>query len=74
MGIVGALVVAAASVATGSWLWRHFRSVSRGDWRPAQGAQTPWWSPGQGGHGGDGGQSPPIVPYNPDWDVKNRIS
>lgn len=31
------------------------------------------WLPGNGGHGGDGGQVPPWVPYNPDWDLKNRI-
>ena len=26
------------------------------------------WGPGQGTHGGAGGQTPPYVPYNPDWD------
>ena len=31
------------------------------------------WIPGNGGHGGDGGQAPPWVPYNPDWDPENRI-
>lgn len=30
------------------------------------------WLAGNGGHGGDGGQTPPYVPYNPDWDPKNR--
>jgi hypothetical protein len=29
------------------------------------------WLPGSGGHG-DGGQAPPYVPYNPDWDPKLR--
>lgn len=48
MGTVVAIVVAAGGIATGSWLWRYFRSVSRGEWRPADGAHAPWWSPGQG--------------------------
>ena len=26
------------------------------------------WGPGQGTHGGAGGQTPPYVPYNPEWD------
>lgn len=29
------------------------------------------WLPGQGTHGGEGGQTPPYVPYNPDWDPKS---
>jgi hypothetical protein len=28
---------------------------------------------GAGGHGSGGGQVPPIVPYNPDWDPDDRI-
>lgn len=35
--------------------------------------RTPWFVPGNGGYGGGGGQVPPYVPYNPDWDPKNRI-
>ena len=31
------------------------------------------WVPGNGSHGGEGGQTPPWVPYNPDWDPDNRI-
>lgn len=31
------------------------------------------WLPGNDGHGGPGGQTPPWVPYNPDWDPENRI-
>ena len=31
------------------------------------------WVPGQGTHGSTGGQVPPYVPYNPDWDPKRRI-
>jgi len=31
------------------------------------------WVPGNGGHGGEGGQTPPWVPYNLDWDPENRI-
>lgn len=34
---------------------------------------TPAWTPGSGTHGGMGGQVPPYVPYNPDWDPKRRI-
>jgi hypothetical protein len=30
------------------------------------------WVPGGGTHGGLGGQVPPYVPYDPDWDPKNR--
>jgi hypothetical protein len=30
------------------------------------------WLPGQGTHGGAGGQTPPYVPYNPDWDPALR--
>ncbi len=30
------------------------------------------WGPGQGTHGGAGGQTPPYVPYNPDWDPTKR--
>jgi len=30
------------------------------------------WGPGQGTHGGAGGQAPPYVPYNPDWDPTRR--
>jgi hypothetical protein len=29
--------------------------------------------PGTGGHGSGGGQVPPVVPYNPDWDPDKRI-
>jgi hypothetical protein len=29
--------------------------------------------PGGGGHGSGGGQVPPVVPYNPDWDPDERI-
>lgn len=32
-----------------------------------------WWVAGGGGHGAGGGQVPPIVPYNPDWDPDRRI-
>ncbi|HSJ83126.1 MAG TPA: hypothetical protein VLA91_04845 [Acidimicrobiia bacterium] len=31
-----------------------------------------WFVPGSGGHGGDGGQVSPYVPYNPDWDPKDK--
>jgi hypothetical protein len=31
------------------------------------------WVPGAGGHGSGGGQVPPYVPYNPDWDPDRRI-
>lgn len=31
------------------------------------------WLPGGGTHGGMGGQVPPYVPHNPDWDPENRI-
>jgi len=31
------------------------------------------WLPGGGTHGGMGGQVPPYVPHNPDWEPKNRI-
>jgi hypothetical protein len=30
------------------------------------------WVPGGGGHGAAGGQVPPIVPYDPDWDDPDR--
>jgi hypothetical protein len=30
------------------------------------------WIPGGGGHGAAGGQVPPIVPYDPDWDDPDR--
>lgn len=36
------------------------------------GAKSFGWLPGHGSHGGTGGQTPPYVPYNPDWDPKNR--
>jgi hypothetical protein len=31
------------------------------------------WLPGAGSHGGGSGQVPPYVPYNPDWEPRNRI-
>ena len=31
------------------------------------------WLPGGGTHGGMGGQVPPYVPHNPDWDPNNRL-
>lgn len=31
------------------------------------------WVPGAGAHGSGGGQVPPYVPYNPDWDPDERI-
>lgn len=31
------------------------------------------WVPGAGGHGSGGGQVPPYVPYNADWDPDRRI-
>ncbi len=31
------------------------------------------WVTGAGGHGSGGGQVPPYVPYNPDWDPDRRI-
>lgn len=31
------------------------------------------WLPGHGTHGGEGGHTPPYVPYEPDWDPKRRI-
>lgn len=30
------------------------------------------WTPGSGTHGGGAGQVPPHVPYDPDWDPRNR--
>jgi hypothetical protein len=35
-------------------------------------SKTVGWLPGQGSHGGYGGQVPPYVPYNPDWDPTRR--
>ena len=32
-----------------------------------------WWVAGGGSHGAAGGQVPPMVPYNPDWDPDRRI-
>jgi hypothetical protein len=37
-------------------------------------ARTPRVVPGNGTHGGSGGQSPPLVPYSRDWDPENRIT
>jgi hypothetical protein len=31
------------------------------------------WVAGGGTHGSGGGQVPPLVPYNPDWDLDRRI-
>lgn len=36
-------------------------------------ARSVWFVPGNGGRGGSGGQVPPHVPYDPDWDPKNQI-
>jgi hypothetical protein len=30
------------------------------------------WLPGSGTHSGEGGQVPPYVPYNPDWDYRQE--
>lgn len=35
-------------------------------------SKTVAWLPGHGTHGGAGGQSPPYVPYNPDWDRRKH--
>lgn len=37
------------------------------------GTTPPTWIPGNGTHGGQGGQTPPYVPYSRDWDPENRI-
>lgn len=65
VGLVGVLVVA--------WVVRYFIAVFRHGYRHSDETETPWWIPGQGGHGGESGQTPPFVPYNEDWDPKNRI-
>lgn len=39
----------------------------------APGAKKVGWVPGSGGHGSDGGQVPPYVPYDPDRDPERRI-
>jgi hypothetical protein len=39
----------------------------------APGSISVGWLPGNGGYGSGGGQVPPWVPYNSDWDPKNRI-
>jgi hypothetical protein len=62
----------AVALAAAGWFFKYVRAVYRGDETKPEG-KTPWWGPGQGTHGSDGGQNPPLVPYNPDWDEENRI-
>lgn len=62
-------------------VWRRIRNLvdrtlDRGAFaifgkRSADSGQVDWVA-GNGGHGGDGGQTPPHVPYDPDWDPRNR--
>jgi hypothetical protein len=51
--------------------WRHLAFVIFGQRDPE--ARPVSSVPGAGGHGSGGGQVPPIVPYNPDWDPDKRI-
>jgi hypothetical protein len=51
--------------------WRHLGFLIFG--QRDRDARAPTWVPGAGGHGSGGGQAPPHVPYNPDWDPKKRI-
>lgn len=37
-------------------------------------ARPVWWVAGGGTYGSGGGQVPPIVSYNPDWDPDERIT
>jgi hypothetical protein len=50
---------------------RHLAFVIFGQRAPE--ARPVTWVPGAGGHGSGGGQVPPIVPYDPDWDPDRRI-
>lgn len=62
------------------WRWIRSRPLKRAFDRLAfivfeerdPNSKTVGWLPGQGTHGGSGGQSPPYVPYNPDWDPRKR--
>lgn len=62
------------------WQWIKNRPVKRGLDRLAfiifeerdPNSKVVGWGPGQGTHGGAGGQVPPYVPYNPDWDPSRK--
>jgi hypothetical protein len=75
VGWIGTLLVLAVST---PWLVRrlppavqHLGFVIFGQRDPETRPVT--WVPGGGGYGSGGGQVPPLVPYNPDWDPDRRI-
>ena len=53
------------------WFARYVFSVVKGNYEREGGSL--WFIPGSGTHGAPGGQGPPIVPDNPDWDSDRRI-
>lgn len=58
--VVWLFIVAGGAIA--AWLvWAVVRQARTGHGH-ADGAEVPWFIPGSGGHGGDGGQVPPMVP------------
>lgn len=58
------LIVGAGGLIT-VWLVVVVTRQARTQHGHAPGVETPWFIPGNGGHGGDGGQVPPIVPPRP---------
>lgn len=59
--LVFGIVFGAVAVFIVIWFIRYALTVWRGDYRHTAGAKRVWWIPGSGGHGGAGGQVPPIV-------------
>ncbi|MBW3665000.1 MAG: hypothetical protein KY469_18040 [Actinobacteria bacterium] len=55
------LIVGAGAVITG-WLVVIVVREARSQHGHAPGVETPWFIPGNGGHGATGGQVPPFVP------------
>lgn len=63
LGIAGLVIVV--------WSARYVYSVLKGNYK--RNGDSLWFIPGSGTHGAPGGQGPPIVPDNPDWDDDRRI-
>lgn len=76
--VAAGMLILFAFAGTARWLVREVPVSLRqlgfaifGQRDPA--ARPVMWVSGAGTHGGTGGQVPPVVPYNPDWDPDKRI-
>lgn len=70
-GLLAAVLTGWLAVRLGLHVFRTGGFIIFGQRDPQ--VRTIGWLPGGGTHGGMGGQVPPYVPHNPDWEPKNRL-